>query len=309
MAHEDMIDDDTWLLRTLVAVFLLKCFKMTQFFQSQVARELDDPRLEVSSEELSNTELFVGGVLLKMLNICPTNCHDVSEMETPVKDVFSKMWDKVSVGAAMYPTLALFNHSCEPSFMRCNYGNSVICVASKTIKKGDEIFENYGLMYTAKSLAERQKITSSHYGFKCECLPCAEDWPDTISMKARRQANINKPCNSFQKVKCAECGATLKQLDGYNSRNDSRHLTCLACGHETDLEKDIPLQSIKEESDKAQEHLQKGDLQIGLKHLERCEHLVNRHLSMPCVELSDAQIDVWRCLWLKFGSMKLVKLI
>ena len=48
---------------------------------------------------------------------------------------------------------------------------------------------------------------------------------------------------------------------------------------------------------------------IGLKHLERCEHLVNRHLSMPCVELSDAQIDVWRCLWLKFGSMKLVKLI
>ena len=53
-------------------------------------------RLEVSSEELSNTELFVGGVLLKMLNICPTNCHDVSEMETPVKDVFSKMWDKAS---------------------------------------------------------------------------------------------------------------------------------------------------------------------------------------------------------------------
>ena len=31
----------------------------------------------------------------------------------------------------------------------------------------------------------------------------------------------------------------------------------------TDLEKDIPLQSIKEESDKAQEYLQKGDLQIG----------------------------------------------
>jgi len=56
--------------------------------------------LEVSSseeEELTSNELFVGGVLLKMLNICPTNCHDVSEMETPVKDVFSKMWDKASL--------------------------------------------------------------------------------------------------------------------------------------------------------------------------------------------------------------------
>ena len=44
MAHEDMIDDDTWLLRTLVAVFLLKCFKMTQFFHSEVAQQLGDPR-------------------------------------------------------------------------------------------------------------------------------------------------------------------------------------------------------------------------------------------------------------------------
>ena len=58
-----------------------------------------------------------------------------------------------------------------------------------------------------------------------------------------------------------------------------------------------------------EQNLQISIFFIGLKHLERCEHLVNRHLSMPCVELSDAQIDVWRCLWLKFGSMKLVKLI
>ena len=100
---------------------------------------------------------------------------------------------KVSLGAAIYPTLALFNHGCDPSFMRCNNGNSVICVASKAISAGDEIFENYGLMFTVKTLGERQKILQNHYGFKCECVACVENWPDTISMLARRQANINNP--------------------------------------------------------------------------------------------------------------------
>ena len=61
--------------------------------------------------------------------------------------------------------------------MRCNKGNEVICVSSKTIKKGEEICENYGLMYTMKELKERQKITKDHYKFDCACLPCAEDWP------------------------------------------------------------------------------------------------------------------------------------
>lgn len=99
----------------------------------------------------------------------------------------------MSLGAAIYPTLALFNHGCDPSFMRCNNGNAVICVASKPISAGDEIMENYGLMFTLKSLGERQKILQGHYGFKCECLACVENWPDTISMLAKRQANINNP--------------------------------------------------------------------------------------------------------------------
>merc|ERR1711962_1190060 len=145
------------------------------------------------------------------------------------------MCNKVSLGAAMYPTLALFNHSCDPSFMRCNNGNSVICVTSKAISKGDEIHENYGLMFTIKSAAERQKITSSHYGFKCICPACEENWPDTIMMKAHRKAHVSNPHLSLPKVKCSKCGSFLKQMDGYNSRNTSTLLTCLVCGHETDL--------------------------------------------------------------------------
>lgn len=68
--------------------------------------------------------------------------------------------------------------------MRCNKGRQVICVSSKTIKKGQEISENYGLMYTMKDFKERQEICTEHYRFKCECKACDEKWPLLRHMKA-----------------------------------------------------------------------------------------------------------------------------
>ena len=35
MAHEDSITEDMWLLRGLVAVFLLKCLQQTDFFHQR----------------------------------------------------------------------------------------------------------------------------------------------------------------------------------------------------------------------------------------------------------------------------------
>ena len=53
----------------------------------------------------------------------------------------------VYIGAACYPTLALFNHSCDPSIIRF-YIEDFVCVQSiKNIKKGEEICENYGPIF------------------------------------------------------------------------------------------------------------------------------------------------------------------
>ena len=43
----------------------------------------------------------------------------------------------------MYPTLALFNHSCDPCIVRYYVEDYVVVQAIKNIKKGDEICENY----------------------------------------------------------------------------------------------------------------------------------------------------------------------
>ena len=49
----------------------------------------------------------------------------------------------MSLGAAIYPTLALLNHSCNPDFMRCNRGKGVVCVANRDIKKGSTSRDSY----------------------------------------------------------------------------------------------------------------------------------------------------------------------
>ena len=51
------------------------------------------------------------------------------------------------IGAACYPTLAMFNHSCDPSIIRF-YIEDYVCVQTiKNVKKGEEICENYGPIF------------------------------------------------------------------------------------------------------------------------------------------------------------------
>ncbi len=60
------------------------------------------------------------------------------------------------IGAGIYPTLAMFNHSCDPSIVRF-YVEDVVCVqAIKNIRKGEEICENYGPIFFHSNKEDRQ---------------------------------------------------------------------------------------------------------------------------------------------------------
>lgn len=81
------------------------------------------------------------------------------------------------IGAAIYPTLAMFNHSCDPSIVRF-YVTDIVCVqAIKSIKKGEEICENYGPIFFHSDKADRQDRLKKQYWFDCACIPCKENWP------------------------------------------------------------------------------------------------------------------------------------
>ena len=102
MAHEDSISDDMWLLRGLVAVFLLKCLQQTDFFDrssSNPTMNQDNDAASIDTGgELTANQVFIGKILFRLINVMPTNTHDISEFETPILDKFAPACKKVSVG-------------------------------------------------------------------------------------------------------------------------------------------------------------------------------------------------------------------
>lgn len=49
--------------------------------------------------------------------------------------------------------------------------------AVKNIKKGDEVSENYGPIFTTVKKVRRQAELKDQYWFDCRCGPCEQNWP------------------------------------------------------------------------------------------------------------------------------------
>lgn len=108
---------------------------MTSFFQLSfmtrfILRCLDKADYFKRSDNVEKSKLLVGSLLLHTLQLLQFNCHEVSELQ--VKSLASLPSynnsnnygneQSVGIGAALYPTLAFFNHSCDPSVVRyCNH--------------------------------------------------------------------------------------------------------------------------------------------------------------------------------------------
>ena len=67
-------------------------------------------------------------------------------------------------------------------------------------------------------------------------------------------------------------------------------VTCLVCGTETDLRNDIPLSEIKSLSRTAIDALVSGKWQEGIEAAKRSDFLAQKYLSLPILEVADAQV-------------------
>jgi hypothetical protein len=69
----------------------------------------------------------MGSVLLKHLQNLPCNAHEIAEMELPASGSSSSAGSSGSsvihheIGAAVFGTLSLLNHSCDPNVVRHYY--------------------------------------------------------------------------------------------------------------------------------------------------------------------------------------------
>uniref|UniRef100_A0A1B6J8P5 Protein-lysine N-methyltransferase SMYD4 n=2 Tax=Homalodisca liturata TaxID=320908 RepID=A0A1B6J8P5_9HEMI len=185
--HASQRSTEDFLHRTLMAVFLLRCLQTTGYFQHQ-----NENVIKTNEKTLTDDEKFIGGLILRHLQSLQFNSHEVSELVIKGKDKKS-----VFIGGAVYPTLALFNHSCNPGIVRYHKGTEVVVRAIRPIKIGEVVAENYGPIFTQVERKERQHTLRSQYWFDCKCEACDENWPIL--------ANMNPEVMRFR----CDCGSTV----------------------------------------------------------------------------------------------------
>uniref|UniRef100_T1KAH8 SET domain-containing protein n=1 Tax=Tetranychus urticae TaxID=32264 RepID=T1KAH8_TETUR len=133
------------------------------------------------------------------------------------------------IGLAIYPTMSLVNHSCQPNSFLFFFHEKVIIRASQTIESGQELSICYGPSYQSHTLADRRKKLRDWYYFDCNCNACSKSLEST------------QIC-----YKCPRCeGPLIVNEDGSNN--------CLSCKQE-----DILPIEIKKSVEDALADMEKG---------------------------------------------------
>lgn len=85
----------------------------------------------------------VSNLMLHHLMTSPTNMHGIS---SNCEDVEGNCVEEMGLASAPYAFLSLLNHSCSPNVVRCYKLGSgdVTLLALRPIKKGMQLFDNYG---------------------------------------------------------------------------------------------------------------------------------------------------------------------
>ncbi|XP_071450764.1 SET and MYND domain-containing protein 4-like [Hetaerina americana] len=213
VSHETERSSEDHFQRAVMAIFLVKCLReWTEFFEEeqQQATAAEDV---TNGDALNEDDLLVGDLLLHHLQMMQFNAHEVFEVEMGgrgaaggggVRTEDAAMisdeedtgpWRSVGLGGALYPSLVLFNHSCEPGVVRYFKGNSVIVRAIRGANIGEMIAENYGPIYTRQPRDARQASLRSQYWFNCECRPCRENWPLFEGMPTTASGSLRFRCH------------------------------------------------------------------------------------------------------------------
>ncbi|GBP34721.1 SET and MYND domain-containing protein 4 [Eumeta japonica] len=127
----------------------------------------------------------VGGLLLHHIMTVPTNMHGIS-VNTPTSE--GKYVNDMSLGSAAYAFFSLLNHSCSPNvtrFSRFGTGNMKL-IAIRPIKKGMQLFDNYGVHHATQDRESRQSTLNFQYKFVCTCEACVDNWPTYHNLGAAK---------------------------------------------------------------------------------------------------------------------------
>jgi len=108
---------------------------------------------------------LIGGAVLRHLQIIQCNALRVVEITRPTKFDDPK---PEPVGIALYPTVSLINHSCDPNADLNFYGDTVVVRAIRNIHEGEEICISYGPLFYEVKPRMRHNQLKGVYFFNCK---------------------------------------------------------------------------------------------------------------------------------------------
>ena len=123
---------------------------------------------------------LLASTVLRLLQSFPCNAHEIAHIAVPPPSAEPCKLQQVrltEIGSAAMPVLSLINHSCDPNVTRVCYGDVVVVKVIRPIGRGEEILDNYGYHFAIHERSQRQSKLESQYYFRCNCPPCAQDWP------------------------------------------------------------------------------------------------------------------------------------
>ena len=191
--------------RAYIALFLTKILVKTGFIGSVK-----------TAQELKENACFVGGLILRHLQSISCNAHEISQIKLdpdakkPLESAIGK-----GIGAGIYALLSIFNHSCDPHVTRNFIGTRCQVRAIRNANKGQEVFDNYGVVYAVNPAEERSEKLVNQYFFSCRCQACNLSWPlfEKIPNNLRE---VGIKCNDCKLLKEPKkgCSGCDNELDG-----------------------------------------------------------------------------------------------
>lgn len=95
------------------------------------------------------------------------------------------------LGSAVFPDVALMNHSCSPNVIVTYKGTVSEVRAIREIDPGDEVFNSYiDLLYPTEDRKER--LLDSYF-FSCQCTECTSKSKDKAKMETRKLSSPPEP--------------------------------------------------------------------------------------------------------------------
>ena len=249
----------------ILASYLVAILQKMDFFTTSPAGDDDEP----DCSNAMSKQVIVGGVLLRFLQIIA--CNGVDVMQTNIGSSVDKS-ELVGIGLALYTTVSLLNHSCDPNADLIFYKDTCAVRTIQWIGAKQEVRIDYGYLYYSTCRTERRSSLKEQYFFDCACVACSFNWGTKASLK-----------NGIPPLKCARCWVPL--LLESRTGEDPKALRCLGCKTiKNPLLYFEALQVSSASAEEAYTHVKQWNILRAIPVLEKHITTVNQYVQQPWKE-------------------------